>query len=223
MRKWMSLLMALTLLLAAAMPVFAHEAPDTEKPGSITFHMEWEEEPLTNGSLTIQRVGDVTESDGNYSFALIEALQDSGLSLENLHDPALAERLAALAAEKKLDAVTVPIANGKAVFENVLPGLYVVTQTEETASEGFAPLTPFLISLPQWVDEAYVYDIAAKPKMGLEQAPTEPTEPPPTEPDDPELPETGQLEWPIPVMAIGGVVLFTLGWFLCFRKRDSHA
>lgn len=224
MRKWMSLLTALTLLLAAAMPVFAHEVPDPEQPGSITFALEWEGEPLDSGSLTIYRVGDIAQDDGNYSFTPVEALQNADISLEQPNDPALAQRLAELARELALEGVTVPITDGKAVFDQVLPGLYVVCQDAETASDGFAPLAPFTISLPQWVDEGYVYEISARPKVGLEAAPTEPSEPTePTEPDDPDLPYTGQLEWPIPVMAVCGLALFMMGWFLCFRKRDSHA
>lgn len=41
--------------------------------------------------------------------------------------------------------------------------------------------------------------------------------------DKPKLPQTGQMNWPIPVMTVSGLALFLLGWFLCFgRKRDSY-
>lgn len=40
---------------------------------------------------------------------------------------------------------------------------------------------------------------------------------------DPELPQTGQLNWPIPVLVIAGLVLFMIGWSLFFKpKRDTN-
>ena len=50
--------------------------------------------------------------------------------------------------------------------------------------------------------------------------PDTPTTPP--VPDQPGLPDTGQLNWPIPVMALMGLTLFIIGWALCFRKRDDR-
>ncbi|MCD7821787.1 MAG: hypothetical protein LUG64_06230, partial [Clostridiales bacterium] len=39
------------------------------------------------------------------------------------------------------------------------------------------------------------------------------------------LPQTGQLNWPVPVLAVSGVVLFALGWGLSRsgRKREGYA
>lgn len=47
---------------------------------------------------------------------------------------------------------------------------------------------------------------------------TDPTETKPTEPDGPKLPQTGQLWWPVPVLAILGMVLVMLGWL---RRKES--
>jgi hypothetical protein len=35
-----------------------------------------------------------------------------------------------------------------------------------------------------------------------------------------DLPQTGQLRWPIPVLALSGMILFVLGW-ATYRKKDS--
>ena len=48
--------------------------------------------------------------------------------------------------------------------------------------------------------------------------PSDPTETTPTEPDGPKLPQTGQLWWPVPLMAIVGMVLVLLGWM---RRKES--
>lgn len=36
--------------------------------------------------------------------------------------------------------------------------------------------------------------------------------PPPVQPPKPSLPQTGQLWWPVPLLALGGMVLFLIGW-----------
>ena len=215
------LLIALLLNLSAA--VSAVEIPDPGKMGSITFTMAWNGENLDSGSLTMYRVGDIRETENGFGFALIAELEDSRLSLEDLSDPELAQSLCVLAKERQLPAITAPIENGKAVFDDLLPGLYVVTQTEEEASEGFSPILPFLISLPQMQYGDYVYDLTAVPKVSLEPAPTEPSAPTePTEPTPPDLPQTGQLNWPVPFLAVAGFALFVLGWFLRFGKKHEH-
>lgn len=46
----------------------------------------------------------------------------------------------------------------------------------------------------------------------------------PDTPDSPDLPQTGQLNWPVPVLAVFGLVLLSAGWYLRFeKKRDDHA
>lgn len=37
------------------------------------------------------------------------------------------------------------------------------------------------------------------------------------------LPQTGQLNWPVPVMAVSGLVLFAIGWYLAFHGEKTHA
>ena len=52
--------------------------------------------------------------------------------------------------------------------------------------------------------------------------PTEPTEPPPPPPPPPpHLPQTGQLNWPIPVMAMMGCAMFVLGVFLYSGRKGT--
>lgn len=38
----------------------------------------------------------------------------------------------------------------------------------------------------------------------------------------PKLPQTGQLQWPIPVLAVLGIILFTIGWILYFGRKNRH-
>lgn len=222
MKKISFLLLALVLLLGCALSAQAVELPDPNRPGSLTFLLDWEGEPLSGGSLTLYRVGDIANSGADYSFALVPELKSTGLSLEDLEDADLHQALAEMAPERGLAPITERIHSGEAHFEDLLPGLYVVTQTEEEACDGFAPIRPFLISLPRWVEDHYIYDITAEPKVSLETEPTVPTTTEPTEPTDPWLPQTGQLNWPVPAMAAAGLALCAAGWFLCFGKKERN-
>lgn len=222
MKRIYVLLLSLMLLLGCAMSAQAVEIPDPNRSGSLTFLMDWEGEPLDDGSLTLYRVGDIAKDDAHYRFALVSELRSTGLSLDDLDDADLHQALAEVAPERGLDPITAPIRNGEASFENLMPGLYVVTQTEEEACDGFAPIRPFLISLPRWDGARYIYDITAEPKVSLETEPTVPTTTEPTEPTDPWLPQTGQLNWPVPAMAAAGLALCAAGWFLCFGKKERN-
>ena len=223
-----ALLAALLVLLALAVPVCAQELPDPQMTGSLTLWMAFDGNPLDGGSLTLYRVGELSISDGNAGFSLVEALSD-GPELSNLDTPNLARTLAELAQRRSLPPLTTQIEKGSAAFFPLTPGLYVVTQSRSQATEGFDAIQPFLISLPRWEDGTYVYDLTASPKVPLVPAettpsePTPPTEPPTPNPPSPDLPQTGQLNWPVPVLAVLGMSFFVAGWSLSRGSgRRSH-
>lgn len=216
MKKCILWLMLLCLLVTAVPQAQARESLDVSRTGSMTFLFVWEDTPLDTGNLTLTRVGDIVRT----HFEWIPQLRDSGLSLKNPEDRELAGKLAAAVQEREIAGITAPIEDGKAVFTDLATGLYLVTQQE--ACEGFDPVSPFLISLPRLENGSYVYDISAQPKVGLEPLPTEPTETDPTSPTDPQLPQTGQMNWPVPAMAVAGLAMLVLGLYLCFGKKNRH-
>ena len=224
MRKIINMILCLALILSLSLTALAWDAPDADRKGTLTFRMQWENEPLNSGSLTLYRVGQIVWENGGYSFALIPELEGAEVSLDNLTGTELPAQLSELAKTRELPPITQPVAEGEAHFANLQMGLYVVTQSEKDACDGFKPINPFLISLPRWNETSgsYQYDLIASPKVGMETEPTEPptTEPPP--PEDPWLPQTGQLNWPIPVMLASGLVMFVIGCFLWFGKKRRH-
>ena len=205
------------LALCGSLTTFAAEIPDVNQPGSLTLTMNWDGEPLDTGSITAYHVGEIVKKNGDYTFALLPQLEDSNVVLE-LEDPEIAGTLALLVVERNMTPITASIKDGKVVLDDLTPGLYLVLQTDTQVSQGFAPIRPFLISLPRWVEDHYVYNITAAPKVPLETIPTEPTEPPatepPTEPPEPDLPQTGQLNWPVPILVVLGLFFFVGGWIL---------
>lgn len=54
--------------------------------------------------------------------------------------------------------------------------------------------------------------------------PNDPSEPsaPPNDPDGPGLPQTGQVWWPVPLLAAAGVLLLLIGAVLFARKEEPH-
>lgn len=223
-KQMLTLMLALVLICGCAVHTFAAETVDLQKPGSITLVLEWENEPLDGGGLTMYRVGDIALLDGDYVFVPVEQLADSGVSLEKLDDDELPVILGELSKRKGIEPVTAAISEGSALFADVLPGLYVVTQEADQIMEGFAALRPFLMSLPVHADGQYQYDITAYPKVPLETEPTEPTVPSePTKPTEPDLPQTGQMNWPVPALAVGGLLFVALGLVLrCSKDRKRH-
>ncbi len=210
-----ALLLAVALVLVLPVQAYAHDVPDLSRKGAVTVTVRIGDTPVSGGSLTLYRVGDIAEDDGNYSFTLTESFAASGVSLDDLTAPELAEKLAEHAAG--VSGLTKTIgADGSAAFTELELGLYLVVQTE--AALGYSRLTPFLVSVPYQEDGTYRYKLDATVKGELEKEPT-PTEP--EKPDDPTLPATGQLNWPIPVLATLGLLLFAMGWWLAARKKNG--
>lgn len=211
-------LLCLVLLCLSVVPSWAHEVPDLKKTGSITLTLQYDGKPLSGGSFALYRVGTVTEKDGDYSFTTAgTGFSAFSSSLDKL-DAALAQKLKDYADSQKLQPVaSAKNSGGKAVFSKVTPGLYLVVQTQRCT--GYELLSPFLVSVPMNEDGHYRYDIDASGKF----KPT-PKSDTPDKPNTPgsNLPQTGQLNWPVPVLAGAGLVLFALGWWLCFGQRKRH-
>ncbi len=203
-RRFLPLLLVFLLL---ALPVLAHDVPDLSRTGSITVSMCKNGTPVPGGTLTAYRVGQIHQEDGNYLFVLTEEFAASGLSLENPD----AQALAAYAKEQNIQGKTQSIdQEGIAEFQELELGLYLMVQAEP--APGYGAVAPFVVSLPYAKDGTYIYDVDAIPKVELEPEPTETTAP-----LEPTLPQTGQLNWPVPVLGVAGLTLLVLGIVL-YRK-----
>lgn len=222
-RRIFAIFAVLALLCALNIPVFAAEEPDMERECSVTIQMQDNGTPVPGGTLTIFRVGEIVMDDEGYFYVLTDAFAPSGLSLEDFSSSTLAQALADYALNTDgLQSLTVELSQKGEVTVSSMPvGLYLFVQ--EQAAEGYKAVTPFLVTLPMFDGEQYQYDVDASPKISLEQAPPEettPTEPTPTVPDDPKLPQTGQLNWPVPILVIAGLALIIFGWWLRLSRRD---
>ena len=172
------------------------------------------EQKMKGGSLGIYMAASVRIDNGaDQSFDITggrfrdqsAAAEIPSMSTEELaaQNSRIASALAKTAASLKADQ-TASIASGKAVFEGLKPGLYLVMQ--EKKSEKDVTINPFLISIP---DEEGNFRLTAAPKVGVNV----PSTPPP-----PDIPQTGQLWWPVAVLAGAGIVLVLYGVF----RRNHH-
>lgn len=235
-KRLSTLLLALILGAAVALPAYAHEVPDPSRTGSIRFSMLYDGSAVGGGSLTLHRVGDVAEEDGNYTFTLTEAYAASGADLTDLTDTALAAGLADYTTANGIAGEEVTIgSDGTAAADGLALGLYLVMQDQP--AEGYEPIAPFLVSVPMWDETAgaYLYTVDAAPKLGgLTKTPPAATAAP-AKPDagDPDtvttataaatLPQTGQLNWPVPVLTLVGLLLMLAGWYLRARAKEAGA
>ena len=217
-RIWTLAVVIFAMLSLCVTAQAVHPVPDLSRSGSITLRMAPGDVPLKDGYLNLYKVGDLSEEDGNYFFTLMDGrvvTQNEEVTL------ILAEELLTMAKEANLVARTAKIEEGQAAFHDLEHGLYVLWQAKADASKGYEPISPFLISVPRFADGEYVLDVVADPKVALETVPPT-TAPPP--PRDPQLPQSGQMNWPVPVLAASGSVLMILGFVLVTnRKRAENA
>ena len=220
MRKWTRLLSIFLIMAFLSVGVSAHPVPEPGRKGSITVSMRFDGEAVPGGSLTLYWVGEVSQDDGNYSFVptgdftgwgsafgALDSAEENARTAQSLKTFAQSQEPPISGIEKQIGK------DGMAKFTNLEQGLYLLVQTQ--AAPGYSPVNPFLVSIPYEVKGEYCYDVDAQAKMELEQLPKPPEKP------GGKLPQTGQLNWPVPVLAAAGLGLFAIGWAIRFRRKQD--
>ena len=216
LRKSLCRILCVIVILCLTVPaVFASGKFDgSDRLGSISFDFNTKELHVKGGSVELRMVA-FWDNDSK-SLQWCEDYVAAGLSIEQLFDEKDAALLSAYAADRQLPALSVKIqSDGTGRADNLALGVYLVSQKQ--AFDSCEPLLPALISVPLEINEEWVFDVEAAPKL----APLVPeTTAPSTEPTPPDLPPTGQINWPIPLLIVGGIFLILLG--LCLRKGRRH-
>lgn len=221
MRKWIRVFTVLLVLGLLPAMASAHPVPEPGRKGSITVSMQLGGRPVSGGSLTLYRVGEVSEDDGNYTFVPTGEFTRWGTDFGTLdsaeQSAQTAHSLRYFALRSAIAGTTKEIGNdGKVTFSDLEQGLYLLVQTR--SAPGYSRGNPFLVGIPYEKDGEYLYDVDALAKTELER---EPTPPKPPEGGG-KLPQTGQLNWPVPALAAVGLVLFGIGWGIRFRRKQGH-
>ena len=196
------------------------------KTGSLELTMKYKdsgaEKPMHGGKLAIYLVGAAADNNGNQYFdvtqgkfasnAEVKKIPDMDSSKLDSQNAAISKALDKIAGNAKADKEQA-IQDGKVKFTDLPAGLYFVKQT--AASDEKLTMPSFLISVP---DSKGNLEVTASPKTSVSKPPK--TTPPPDTPNNPppktttpppKLPQTGQLWWPVPFLAAGGILLILIG------------
>ncbi len=204
-------------------------AIDMLRTGSIGLALKdpGSQEIVLGAEFSALKVADITrDAEGSYIYLLTDSFKDSQEKLDDLETEDLPLNLQEYAETHNLTGIKSQVkADGTVIFNDLKLGLYLIRQDNKV--DKYYPVNSFLVSLPLRNPEtdSWIYNVDASPKVELrpeiEPTPTPvPTEPP-TRPKPPPLIQTGQLKWPIPVLAIAGLLLFSFGWVLTVRKKKK--
>ncbi len=209
--KCFSLMLVIVLSICIFSITASAEPIDYNKKGSIAVSMKYNGESITSGSFTIFQVASLKWNIDKYDFKYTEQFSECGIGFEKLDSDTTAKNYANFVEQSSIEGTKLNLNEyGIAVFTDLPVGLYLVIQ--EDSADGYEKADPFLITLPIGGEDGWVYELDASPKLEIEGKPKKP-------PSD--ITQTGQLKWPIPVLAISGIAVFTLGWALWFSKRKS--
>ncbi len=227
-------LMALILVLSVSVSVLAGPVLDTDRLCKLTVSFQKDQEPISGGSVICTCVGYVYDDGISVRYRRVLDHAD----MINLQDPDTAHELERFVNQNNITGTIKNVdSNGKVEFADLAPGVYLIRQ--KNAPDGYLPIKPFLVTLPYLKDGEYIYDVDASAKTELDKEPTESTEPTepstgptepstgpteptkPTEPGGGDSPQTGQLNWPIPVMAILGIFCLCLGMYFSSKGKKE--
>ena len=164
-RKLISVLLIVWVLFMMPMTVFAEEF-DSNRIGSISVTLMDPNgiTPIVGAELSVYYVATVKLNGADRpSYTFTDMFEDCGCAL---NDPALIATLDAFVAEHATPVEKqMTDARGSAEFTNLPLGLYFVKQTGTVA--GYAPCTSFLVTVPNYSNDNYVYDVNASPKTDI--------------------------------------------------------
>lgn len=227
--KTLAMLLLTVLVGLSGLTAYAHDVPDESKKGSITVDFEYDNKVVTGGRLALYRIAEARQTDGNYGFENLPEFSGFHKDMSDLTSAELARCLADFVDSHSIQPVDArDNRSGSVTFPELPHGLYLVVQVE--AAPGYEAVQPFLVTVPMLEDGHYVYDVNAYGKTALQKTKTYPsgTASGGTAPSGTVsagtipaggLPQTGQLNWPIPVLALTGCVLILIG-LACRRKND---
>lgn len=230
LRKVMIVLAAaVCMVMAMGSVAFAeHEVIDVDKTDcTLTVHLQTKAaKPIKGGTFTIWKVADVVYDNGDAIFQGIGAFSSLGrmdgddISESDIGAPKIAKNCNNIVESSGPKATDKKMTNAKGVayFTDLTPGLYFVKNTK--AAKGYKKAAYYCITIPRNPKgTGYTYDVDSLPKP-----PVAKTAKPDDEDDEDvppvkkKLPQTGQLWWPVPVLAGFGVLFLLIGFL---RRRRA--
>lgn len=129
---------------------------DLGKYGSISITLKDENKYIDNVEIEIIKISDAFIDSNNLSFKYIDELSDCKLDLENITKCINNHNFNSLKKTTNKGVVT---------FNDLPLGIYYIRQINQV--ENYSTINTFLIALPQEIDNLWVYDIDATPKINI--------------------------------------------------------
>ena len=221
------LIPVISLVAAALMLMqFSVSAADIDYSGtgyiSIFMSDSDTKEPVPGAVFELFYVGAIDETSSELAFYPAGQFADSGVTFSSdmtaSKSAETAKTLEFYALANKISGtVKTTGADGKAKFISLKVGLYLVVPKNADFDTPYENLIPFLVSVPIKYNENWNYGVNVYPKA--KTASIETTVPQTTAPAP--LPQTGLLRWPVPVLSVAGLLLFSLGWAEIYTKRKN--
>ena len=161
-RKFIVFCLTLLLVLTCSYTVFAEEYnPNLTGSISVTLTDKKQSEAIVGAELSLYYVATVImDENGNLIYDYTNDFKQLDCAID---DAELATKLDSFVSQHSIPSVkTTTNINGTAMCAELPLGLYFIKQTG--AVEGFAPCTPFLVTVPNEKDGEYLYDVNASPK-----------------------------------------------------------
>lgn len=227
-RSLLVLLLLVCLLGKGAESADASEAINPKQKGSLSIVLQDKKQKinLSGVEITIYQVAELVQKENTFSFMLTNGFGTSEISAGDLEDSALAETFRQKITPEMKKEGKATGKDGCVQFTDLTAGVYLILQTK--TAEGYCEISPFLATIPMQDQGEWTYDVKAEPKVekttpGSEITPTPSVPAPGRTPSgmkktgtSSRLPYTGQLNWPVPVLAVLGMILFAAGW--CLKK-----
>ena len=161
-RKIIIFCLTIFLVLTCSYTVFAEEYnPDLTGSISVTLTDKKQNEAIVGAELSVYYVATVLlDDDGNLMYDYTDDFKQFDTAID---DTELATKLDAFVSQHNVPSTKITTnIDGTALCNGLPLGLYFIKQTG--AVEGFAPCTPFLVTVPNEKDGEYLYKVNASPK-----------------------------------------------------------
>ena len=208
MKKFAFVLLTAVMAFSLCVTVYAADSVDLNEIGSVSISMKSSDGESAGGTVALYRVADIIWAGETYAFDYTEDFKNCTYALDDLESPEVAVRFADYAVDENASALRADVIDGTVLFEDLSVGIYLAIH--ENAADGFSESKPFFVTLPIADGDSWDYTVDASPKVNIEREDV-------SSPDN--IPQTGQLKWPIPVMAAAGVLLLAIGVILLRRCK----
>lgn len=155
------MLIAILLMISPLTMVKANTV-DFSKKGVVTIELVVDQTKVRDAEISISLIARASEKDNNLDFVYLEDL--GSCSVDSTFD-LTSDQLSCIEKLELTSLTKVTDEDGKVEFDNLDLGLYLVKQTNRV--EGYSVFEPFLVMLPQVVDNVWSYEINSQPKIDI--------------------------------------------------------